>query len=139
LTIQNITETVAILNKTTRAAGLPLGGSDGDTSINYAHTWLKGTALKANIHEPSSAYDLQIFVNSFNANNVPQAVECPLIVLGNAPVKNAEVYIPIATPGLDCSGVLFRVDGAVSLPLKKVRENNLPTLSEVVSEIEKLL
>jgi formylmethanofuran dehydrogenase subunit B len=62
-----------------------------------------------------------------------------LFVLGNAPVKNAEVFIPIATPGLDCNGTLFRVDGAVSLPLKKLRENDLPTLSEVVREIEKLL
>ena len=139
LAIQNITETVAILNNTTRAAGLPLGGSDGDTSTNYAHTWLKGTALQANIYAPSGAYDLQIFVNSFDANNMPQALDCPLIVLGNAPIKNAEVFIPTATPGLDCGGTLFRVDGAVSLPLKKVREGNLPTLAEVVSEIEKLL
>jgi formylmethanofuran dehydrogenase subunit B len=139
LTIQNITETVAILNNTIRAAGLPLGGSDGDTSINYAHTWLNGTALQANIHRPSSAYDMQVFVNSFDANNAPQQLNCPLIVLGNASVNNAEVFIPIATPGLDCGGTLFRVDGAVSLPLKKVRENNLPTLSKVLSEIEKLL
>jgi formylmethanofuran dehydrogenase subunit B len=139
LAVQNISETVAILNATTRAAGLPLGGSDGDTSANNAHTWLKGTALKANIYEPSRAYDLQVFVNSFDAKNVPQALNCPLIILGNTSAENAEVFIPIATPGLDCGGTLFRVDGAVSLPLKKVCESNLPTLSEIVSEIEKLL
>jgi formylmethanofuran dehydrogenase subunit B len=139
LTIQNITKTVAILNNTTRAAGLPLGGSDGDTTTNYVNTWLKGTILQANIHEPSRAYDLQVFVSSFDTKNAPQTLGCPLIVLGNAPVKNAVVFIPIATPGLDCVGTMFRVDGAVSLPLKKVRENELPTLSEVARKIEKLL
>ena len=48
LTIQNITETVAILNNSTRAAGLALGGSDGDTSANYTNTWLSGLALNDN-------------------------------------------------------------------------------------------
>ncbi len=139
LTIQNITETVAILNQTSRAAGLPLGGSDGDTTTNYAHTWLKGTTLKTNIHAHSRAYDLQFFASSFDAKNTPQMLDCPLIVLGNAPIKNAEVFIPIATPGLDCGGTLFRVDGAVSLPLKKVRENSLPTLAQVISQIEAVL
>jgi formylmethanofuran dehydrogenase subunit B len=37
------------------------------------------------------------------------------------------------------SGTLFRVDSAVVLPLKKVRESDLPTLTEIINEIEKLL
>ena len=139
LTIQNITETVAILNHTTRAAGLPLGGSDGDTTANNVNTWLKGTTLQANTYAPSRAYDLQIFVSSLDANNPPQPLNCPLIVLGVAPVKNADVFIPVATPGLDCGGTLFRVDSAVILPLKKILDTDLPTLSEVVSKIEALL
>jgi formylmethanofuran dehydrogenase subunit B len=55
--------------------------------------------------------------------------------LENAP----DVFIPIATPGLDCSGTLFRVDSSVVLPLKKVRENDLPTLADVAKQIEALL
>ena len=58
-------------------------------------------------------------------------MENPLIIIN--------VFIPIATPGLDCSGTLFRVDSAVILPLKKVRENDLPTLNDVVRQIEVLL
>ncbi len=142
LTIQNITETVAILNQSTRAAGLPLGGSNGDTTANNAHTWLNGTILQANIHEPSGAYDCQIFVNSFNPDAPPSVCHTPTIILGHANTAwaaHAEVFIPVATPGLDCSGTLFRVDSAVVLPLKKVRENALPTLSEVLSKIEALL
>lgn len=138
LTIQNITETVAILNNTTRAAGLPLGGSDGDTSANNANTWLSGLAL-------SDAYvehDCMVWVNSFSVDKLPPKTDKPLILLGNINSQLEQVpdvFIPIATPGLDCSGTLFRVDSSVVLPLQKVRENNLPTLSEIVSEIEKLL
>jgi formylmethanofuran dehydrogenase subunit B len=136
LTIQNITETVAILNNATRAAGLPLGGSDGDTTTNNANTWLSGLTLNDEVVE----HDLMVWVNSFSADKNPPKTDKPLIVIGNLNLKTkADVFIPIATPGLDCSGTLFRVDSAVILPLKKVRGNDLPTLSEVVSEIEKLL
>ena len=169
LTIQNITETVAILNQTTRAAGLPLGGSDGDTTANNANTWLSGLALKDEVVE----HDLMVWVNSFNPEALlskqPPAKDKPLIMIGNANLVGAatrreaylnnsdglsrrvaaptemhnantpDVFIPIATPGLDCSGMLFRVDSAVILPLKKIRENNLPTLAEVISQIESLL
>jgi formylmethanofuran dehydrogenase subunit B len=144
LSIQNITETVAILNQTTRAAGLPLGGSDGDTSANNAHTWLNGKVLTdlGATNSPSTKPDLQIWVNSYNADAPPSICHTPTIILGHANTPwaaHSDVFIPIATPGLDCSGTLFRVDSAVILPLKKVRENNLPTLAEVVSRIEKLL
>ena len=160
LTIQNITETVAILNATTRAAGLPLGGSDGDTTANNANTWLSGLALS----DAHTEHDLMIWVNSFSSDKQLSITDNPLIIIGNAnivgaacsreavlqndgkqsrlqaaPTKVADVFIPIATPGLDCSGTLFRVDSAVVLPLKKIRENALPTLSEVVRQIEALL
>ena len=57
------------------------------------------------------------------------------MVLDSAP----EVFIPIATPGLDCGGTLFRVDSSVVLPLKKVRENDLPTLAQVLTMVEEAL
>ena len=137
LTIQNITETVAILNKTTRAAGLPLGGSDGDTSANNAHTWLSGLALS----DEHTDHDVMLWVNSFSPEKPPPPTDKPLIIIGNSNIKQhikhqADVFIPVATPGLDCSGTLFRVDSSVVLPLKKVRENDLPTLSNVIHQIE---
>ena len=160
LTIQNITETVAILNNTTRAAGLPLGGSDGDTSVNNANTWLSGLTL----NDDAVEHDWVVWVNSLNGDKWPPATDKPLIVIGNAnlvgaacsreatllndearsrlqaaPTKSPAVFILIATSGLDCSGTLFRVDSSVILPLKKIRENALPTLSEVIRGIEALL
>jgi formylmethanofuran dehydrogenase subunit B len=138
LTIQNITETVALLNKTTRAAGLPLGGSDGDTSANHANTWLSGLALD----DEQIEHDAMLWVNSFSPEKKPPTTDKPLIIIGNSNIKHkADVFIPVATPGLDCSGTLFRVDSSVVLPLKKVRGYHqqtldLPTLSDVVRQIE---
>jgi len=139
LTIQNITDTVALLNQTTRAAGLPLGGSDGDTTANNANTWLSGLTLNNETVE----HDLVVCVSSFNGDKwPPKSDKKPLVVLGNSNFCYSavpDVFIPIATPGLDCSGTLFRVDSSVILPLKKISENALPTLSEVVNQIEALL
>lgn len=139
LTIQSITETVALLNtQTGRAAGLSLGGSDGDTTANNANTWLSGFSLNDNKFE----HDAMVWINCFNAKKLPEKTDFPLIVLGNANTKfeqTPDVFIPVATPGLDCSGTLFRVDSAVILPLKKLRENNLPTLADVARQIESLL
>ncbi len=139
LTIQTITETVALLNsQTSRAAGLSLGGSDGDTSANNANTWLSGFSL----NDDKFDHDAMVWTNSFSANKLPGKTDFPLIVLGNANTtfeQIPDVFIPIATPGLDCVGTSFRVDSAVILPLKKVRENKLLTLSEVVTQIEALL
>ncbi len=133
LTIQNITEIVASLNKTTRAAGLPLGGSNGDTSANNAHTWLSGLAL----NDEQTEHDAMLWVNSFSPEQMPPKTDKPLIIAGNSNIKcQSDVFIPIATPGLDCSGTLFRVDSSVVLPLKKVRESDLPTLAQVISQIE---
>jgi formylmethanofuran dehydrogenase subunit B len=81
-----------------------------------------------------------VWVNSFSVDKLPPKTDKPLIVIGNSNIHlEADVFIPIATPGLDCSGTLFRVDSSVILPLKKVRENDLPTLSKIVDEIEKQL
>ncbi len=143
LTIQNITETVAILNQSAsnhfgRAAGLPLGGSDGDTSANNTNTWLSGLAL----NDKPIEHDCMLWVNSLSPEVLLPLKDKPLIVFGNSNCQLEgvpDVFIPIATPGLDCGGTLFRVDSSVVLPLKKCRENSLPTLSEVISEIEKLL
>jgi formylmethanofuran dehydrogenase subunit B len=140
LTIQNITQTIATLNETTRAGGLALGGSDGDTSANYANTWLSGYAL----NDADVEHDAVMYINSFSPSKTTPKTDLPLIVLGNGNMQFADaqipdVFIPVAIPGLDCVGTLFRVDSSVVLPLKKLRENDLPTLVDVVKQIEALL
>jgi formylmethanofuran dehydrogenase subunit B len=139
LTIQQITQTVAALNESTRAGGLALGGSDGDTTVNYAHTWLSGLAIG---QETFPAHDALIWVNSFSPDKATPNSSVPTIVLGNPNLKfetEPDVFIPIATPGLDCGGTMIRVDSNVILPLKQVRESSLPTLTEVLAQVEATL
>ncbi len=136
LTIENITETVVALNQKSRAMGLSMGGSDGDTSVNYAHTWLNGVIIDAPEWE---SHDAVVWVNSYSPDAMPPAGTGPVIVLG-APDSQFDVtpavFIPVATPGLDCNGQQFRVDGSVTLPLTAAQPSDLPTLSQVVALIE---
>lgn len=136
LTIENITETVVALNQKSRAMGLSLGGSDGDTSVNYAHTWLNGVIIDA---PDLASHDAMVWVNSYSPHAMPTFNHGPVIVLG-APDSQFDqppaVFIPVATPGLECHGQQFRVDGSVTLPLTPVRDSALPTLSQVVAMIE---
>lgn len=136
LTIENITETVVALNQKSRAMGLSLGGSDGDTSVNYAHTWLNGVIIDAPAWE---SHDTVVWVNSYSPQAMPPAGKQSVIVLG-APDSTFEappaVFIPVATPGLDCAGQQFRVDGSVTLPLTAVKPADAPTLTQVIAMIE---
>ncbi|WP_052184918.1 formylmethanofuran dehydrogenase [Methylotenera sp. N17] len=136
LTIQNITESVVILNQQSRAMGLGLGGSDGDTTVNYAHTWLDGLTLG---EQDVDAHDLIVWINSFSPDKPMPNVSQPVVAFGHPDTQFTtppEVFIPVATPGLDAAGTLFRVDSSVVLPLKKVRESTLPTLAEVLLKLE---
>lgn len=136
LTIENITETVVALNQKSRAMGLSMGGSDGDISVNYAHTWLNGVIIDAPEWE---SHDAVVWVNSYSPDAMPPAGTGPVIVLG-APDSQFDtapaVFIPVATPGLDSNGQQFRVDGSVTLPLTAAKPSDLPTLSQVVALIE---
>jgi hypothetical protein len=42
---------------------------------------------------------------------------------------------PVATPGVDHAGQLVRLDGVVSLPLRRLRDAGLPGVAEVLGAI----
>jgi formylmethanofuran dehydrogenase subunit B len=147
LTITQITHIINTLNQTTRAAGLPLGSADGETSVQYAHTWLNGRVLNG-FEMANSQTDVLVWIDSFNSGLQPPKINGQTFVLGNPNLQfpseqfpseqlkaPPDVFIPIATPGLDSTGTMFRVDGTVSLPLQKTRESDLPTLAEILSYI----
>lgn len=139
LTIENITETVVALNQKSRAMGLSLGGSDGDTSVNYAHTWLNGVIIDAPNWQD---HDAVIWVNSFSPEALPPDDVAPVIVLGAGDsvfTTPPAVFIPVATPGLDTGGQQFRVDGSVTLPLTAAKPSDVATLSQVVALIEEAI
>ena len=64
------------------------------------------------------------------------------MVIGHPEMKFEQepaVFIPVAVPGIDCKRTQFRSDSSVSLPLQKLRDRALPTLSDVLSAIESSL
>ncbi len=155
LSVQNITGLIATLNASTRSSGLPLGGSDGDTSANQVSAWISGYPVRNSFmreypeYDPyyfstdrqleSGQADAMLWIGTFNPRRLPPSADVPTIVIGHANIELAdepEVFIPVGTPGIDHAGTMFRIDGVVALPLAKLRKTALPSLSEVVTAIE---
>ena len=157
LTVQSITELVIKLNAKTRSSGLPLGGSEGDYSVNQASTWTSGYPTRNRFARKYPEYDpyqfssekmlangeadVLLWISTLNPDKTPPASKAPSIVIGHANmnVKDADVFIPVGTPGIDHKGTMFRIDSSVSLPLSQLRTSELPSLGEVIAAIEAAL
>ena len=151
---------VATLNRHTRAATLALGGGDGAASVNQVFTWLSGLPLRTRAgldgleHEPwrfdagrllaDGAVDGLLWISSFDPSRVPPPTRLPRIVLGppamaahlqTQPAGADQVFIPVATPGLNAAGHLFRTDGLVVVPLAAARDDGLAGVAEVLARL----
>ncbi|WP_295636924.1 formylmethanofuran dehydrogenase [uncultured Methylibium sp.] len=153
LIVEALNQAVATLNRSTRAALLPLGGGDGASSVNQTWTWLSGLPLRSRAgplgleHEPlrygaqalidDGAVDALLWVASFGTEPPCPPGALPTVVLGGpgvaAPARG--VFIPVATPGLGGSGHLFRTDSSVVLPLEPVRDDGLPGVADVAKAL----
>ncbi|CAG0990418.1 formylmethanofuran dehydrogenase subunit B [Methylophilaceae bacterium] len=155
LTVQNITETVIKLNEKTRSSGLPLGGSEGDYSVNQTSTWISGYPVRNSFkrgypeYDPyhfdaarlleSGEADSLLWINSFSPGKAPPETKAPAVVLGHPATgfeQEPDVFIPVGIPGIDHAGTMFRIDSSVTLPLARLRQSTLPTLAEVITAIE---
>jgi formylmethanofuran dehydrogenase subunit B len=159
LLVELLNRLAAGLNRTTRAATFALGGSDGAYAVQQVFTWLSGLPLRTRAgasgleHDPvrfagqrvldDEAVDGLLWVWSFAPDRLPPATKLPRIVLGPAGMgtrlrqgEGAQqcIFLPVATPGLDAAGHLFRTDGVV-VPLVAAREAASPTVGEVVSRL----
>jgi formylmethanofuran dehydrogenase subunit B len=153
LIIEMLQRVVATLNRSTRAAALALGGGDGAATVNQVFTWLSGLPLRSRVgpqgleHEPlafdaarlcaDGAVDLLLWLASFGTEPAPPAGDLPRIVLGHPVLagSSADVFIPVATPGIGSDGHLFRTDGVVLLPLHTLRPDTLPTAAAVLRRL----
>jgi formylmethanofuran dehydrogenase subunit B len=88
--------------------------------------------------------DALLWVTSFEPHPLPDTLDpqVPAIVLG--PPALAEriaargaptVFIPVATPGIDGNGHLFRLDTSVVAPLAAARQVNLPSVAELAADL----
>ena len=88
--------------------------------------------------------DALLWVASFAPPAWPQALDpnVPAIVLGHPALAEAAkarggatVFIPVATPGIDSGGHLFRVDSSVVMPLSAARGAALPSVATIASQL----
>ncbi len=157
LIVEALNRIVGTLNRSTRAATLPLGGGEGAATANQVWAWLSGLPLRTRAgpagleHEPQlfdthrlltdGAVDCLLWVSAFGNTALPQGLRLPLIVLGPPALAAAvaaipqSVFIPVATPGIGAAGHLFRTDGVVLMPLHAVHDDGLPTLAAVAQQL----
>jgi len=156
LIIEAIQRIVATLNRSTRAASLPLGGGDGASTVNQVFAWLSGLPLRSRAgplgleHEPlcfdaerllaDGAADTLLWVSSYGPEPAPPSTKVPCIVLGHPAMRLPQgsaqsVFIPVSTPGIGSGGHLFRTDGSVMLPLRPLYGDGLPGVADVVRRL----
>ena len=156
LVVEVLNAIVGTLNRSTRAATLPLGGGDGAATVNQVFSWLGGLPLRSRLgplgleHEPlqfdaarllaDRAVDALLWVASFGTEPAAPTARLPRIVLGHPDAAPASpdadtVFIPVSTPGIGSAGHLFRTDGVVLMPLNAVVQDTLPTVADVVGRL----
>jgi formylmethanofuran dehydrogenase subunit B len=88
--------------------------------------------------------DALLWVASFAPHAWPTPLDpaVPLIVLGHPALADAArargantVFIPVATPGIDTGGHLFRVDGSVVMPLVPARGAALASVASLAAQL----
>ena len=158
LAVEQFTGLVKDLNRTTRFAGLSLGGAEGAITAGAVSAWQSGFPLRVSYASGAPDYDpyryavgrmlregegdLLVWIASISPDLSPPATQVPTIVLGTPGLelaKAAAVFIPVGTPGLDHAGRLVRVDNVVSLPLKDLGRAELPPVADVLAAIETAL
>jgi formylmethanofuran dehydrogenase subunit B len=153
--LEALFQLVRLLNDTTRCVAMGLG----DTQIENVLTWQTGYPCSVNFalgypcynpHTYSASYllehqqvDVVVMVGTaglehLSASAKKQFEKLPVILLDDTSqefdIKPA-VSIPIAVPGIHCSGTVFRIDG-VPLRLPAIFDSELRTAADVLSAIQ---
>jgi formylmethanofuran dehydrogenase subunit B len=155
LTVAALCELIKDLNRTTRAAGFPLGGSDGDFTADGVELWQTGFPFRTRFAGGLAHYDpyrhgaerllaqgevdALLWISAFDEERGPPPTSVPTVVLGRPGMRCArepEVFIPVGTPGIDHTGHMLRADKVVMLPLRQLRNVGLPSVAQVMSGIE---
>ena len=164
LIIETLNHVVGLLNRSTRAAGFPLGGGLGAATVNQVFSWLSGVPLRSRAgpdgleHEPllfgadrllrDRAVDAVLWISSFSPEPAPLDASLPAVLVGHPDLAARttpgapgvpRVFIPVSTPGIGSTGHLFRADGVVLMPLDAVRADSLPTAAQVFARVSTAL
>ncbi|MGB5734849.1 MAG: hypothetical protein WBM40_10460 [Thiohalocapsa sp.] len=157
LAVRALAAVVRQLNQEGRAALLPLGGADGESSAHQVSAWHTGFSIRQNFggsvprYEPRrgaaqrlldhDGADLLLWISTLNPEP-PPATSVPTVILGHpAMVLEHEpaVFIPLAVPGVHRAGAVHRGDSMALLPLTALVETGLPASGEVFARLLELL
>jgi formylmethanofuran dehydrogenase subunit B len=120
--------------------------------VNNTSTWLRGYPTRTRFNNTVPEYDTYhystqkqlassdalLWISTFNPCAAPDS-NAPTIVIGHPDTpftQVPDVFIPVGIPGFDHAGQMFRMDSSITLPLKKLRDSSLPSLSKVITMIE---
>ena len=153
--VNEITLLIQDLNKFTRFSGLSLEGSDHILTVNEVLLWQTGFPIRTSfasgfpVHDinqfstkkllDNKEIDLAIWINSFNEKKIIINKKIKNVLIGiptHPQKKDADIFIPVGTPGLDHKSHLLRVDKVVSVPLKKIRNISLPSVDLVLNKVK---
>ena len=144
LIISALLDWLRSLNLKQRFAGLSLGGNNGGASFQTVATWQTGFPAELSFRDgaPSGLrtdltnVDSLLWISGFSNEPAPK-LDVPTILLSpfDSDTRRAAVHIPIGVPGIDHRGNLFRTDGVINLPLKKLRDSDVPSAAGVLNRI----
>ena len=149
-------EIVDQLNRSARAALIPLGGDDGAQTAVSTCTWLTGYPLRITCgrdisYQPLSngtsqllaggSVDALLWIDAYGRAATPPAGAdlTHSIILSSvraAAATQAAVFIPVGTPGIDHGARLVRCDSVVSLALPQQRDVGLPAVATVLRALQ---
>lgn len=154
LALQALSRLLRSLNAQQRFAGLPLAGSNGDLTANAVHTWQCGASFPASHANGQVDFDPHryaarrvlargeadclLWISSLSDDAPAPEFAGPIIVLGRADLHcqpEPDVFVPVATAGIDADGHLLRTDKVVSLYLRRLRSSTLPSVAQAVEGI----
>ncbi len=132
LAIRALAALVRQLNDRGRAALLPLGGADGESSAHQVSAWHTGYSIRQQFqrgvprYEPrrgdarrlldSDGADLLLWISPLN-HEPPPVTSVPTLVFGHPGMtleREPEVFIPLAVPGVHRAGAIHRGDGVAT-------------------------
>lgn len=156
LTVSMLAGLLRELNAKGRCCGLPLTGPDNIVGVNQVCAWQTGVPLRTSFasgapdHDPArwstetllEAADCLVWVGTLGEQALPADWRGPCVALvwpGHPVPDRVEVVIPVGTPGVDHAGSVYRTDGVVALPVRKLRDAGLPSAAEVLDAIRNRL
>lgn len=149
---------VATLNETSRAAVLPLAGSNGDVTAQQVCTWKTGFPLRQSLSHTMADYqpsryravdvlrqndcEAGVYVSTFEPIEPPEefwAMAGPKIIVGHPGLKSAtraDYFFPSGIPGIDHESHLFRGDGVAVVSLDRKREALAPAVADWFGQLK---